>query len=157
MSGNSTDYGGGLKAIMQAVVCRGQIGWRDQARRIIVFSTNTGFDYAEDYAEDQRYNGMLSSRNDCHLDASGMYTESRAQDVPSISQISKIINDSAINVIFAVTSSMWRVYEKLSHQMLGSSLGILSEDPANVVELVREDYNVRILCTDLITMFRSTK
>lgn len=33
---------------MQAVVCRNQIGWRDQARRLLVFSTDAGFHYAGD-------------------------------------------------------------------------------------------------------------
>lgn len=27
---------------MQAVVCRQNIGWRDNARRLIVFATNSG-------------------------------------------------------------------------------------------------------------------
>lgn len=39
---------GGFDAIMQAVVCRNQIGWRDQARRLLVFSTDAGFHYAGD-------------------------------------------------------------------------------------------------------------
>lgn len=39
---------GGFDAIMQAVVCRDQIGWRDQARRLLVFSTDAGFHYAGD-------------------------------------------------------------------------------------------------------------
>lgn len=33
---------------MQAVVCRGDIGWREQARRLLVFSTDAGFHYAGD-------------------------------------------------------------------------------------------------------------
>lgn len=39
---------GGFDAIMQAVVCRNQIGWRPQARRLLVFSTDAGFHYAGD-------------------------------------------------------------------------------------------------------------
>lgn len=39
---------GGFDAIMQAVVCRNQIGWREQARRLLVFSTDAGFHYAGD-------------------------------------------------------------------------------------------------------------
>lgn len=33
---------------MQAVVCKDRIGWRDQARRLLVFSTDAGFHYAGD-------------------------------------------------------------------------------------------------------------
>lgn len=39
---------GGFDAIMQAVVCRQKIGWREQARRLLVFSTDAGFHYAGD-------------------------------------------------------------------------------------------------------------
>jgi Integrin beta chain VWA domain len=33
---------------MQAVVCRNEIGWREKARRLLVFSTDAGFHYAGD-------------------------------------------------------------------------------------------------------------
>jgi protocadherin alpha len=33
---------------MQAVVCRDKIGWREKARRLLVFSTDAGFHYAGD-------------------------------------------------------------------------------------------------------------
>lgn len=41
-------FTGGFDAIMQAVVCRNKIGWREQARRLLVFSTDAGFHYAGD-------------------------------------------------------------------------------------------------------------
>ena len=37
---------GGFDAIMQAIVCKDIIGWRDKARRLLVFSTDAGFHYA---------------------------------------------------------------------------------------------------------------
>lgn len=48
VSGNLDAPEGGFDAIMQAVVCKQQIGWRDQARRLLVFSTDAGFHYAGD-------------------------------------------------------------------------------------------------------------
>lgn len=33
---------------MQAIVCREQIGWRERARRLLLFSTDAGFHYAGD-------------------------------------------------------------------------------------------------------------
>lgn len=41
-------FTGGFDAIMQAIVCRNHIGWREQARRLLVFSTDAGFHYAGD-------------------------------------------------------------------------------------------------------------
>merc|ERR1719244_2176793 len=46
VSGNLDAPEGGFDAIMQAVVCKNDIGWRDKARRLLVFSTDAGFHYA---------------------------------------------------------------------------------------------------------------
>lgn len=48
VSGNLDAPEGGFDAIMQAVVCKDEIGWRDQSRRLLVFSTDAGFHYAGD-------------------------------------------------------------------------------------------------------------
>ena len=46
MSGNLDAPEGGFDAIMQAIVCKNRIGWRDKARKLLVFSTDAGFHYA---------------------------------------------------------------------------------------------------------------
>lgn len=33
---------------MQAIVCKNEIGWREKARKLLVFSTDAGFHYAGD-------------------------------------------------------------------------------------------------------------
>lgn len=48
VSGNLDAPEGGFDAIMQAIVCNKEIGWRTQARRLLVFSTDAGFHYAGD-------------------------------------------------------------------------------------------------------------
>ena len=48
VSGNLDAPEGGFDAIMQAIVCRQQVGWRENARRLLVFSTDAGFHYAGD-------------------------------------------------------------------------------------------------------------
>lgn len=48
VSDNLSAPEGGLDAIMQAVVCKQQIGWRDQARKLLVVSADAGFHYAQD-------------------------------------------------------------------------------------------------------------
>lgn len=48
VSGNLDAPEGGFDAIMQSVVCRDHIGWREQARRLLVFSTDASFHYAGD-------------------------------------------------------------------------------------------------------------
>lgn len=77
----------------------------------------------------------------CHLE-NNIYTHSTKQDYPSISQINLMARKHAINLIFAVTREQISVYEELSRHIEGSSSGVLSDDSSNVVDLVREQYNV---------------
>ena len=48
VSGNLDAPEGGFDAIMQAIVCKNEIGWRDNARKLLVFSTDAGFHFAGD-------------------------------------------------------------------------------------------------------------
>lgn len=48
ISGNLDAPEGGFDAIMQSIVCPAEIGWRDGSRKLIVFSTDSGFHYAGD-------------------------------------------------------------------------------------------------------------
>ncbi|KAI8035233.1 integrin beta-PS isoform X2 [Drosophila gunungcola] len=137
VSGNLDAPEGGFDAIMQAIACRQQIGWREQARRLLVFSTDAGFHYAGD----GKLGGVIAPNDgECHLSPLGDYTHSTEQDYPSISQINQKVKDNAINIIFAVTASQYSVYQKLVGQIQGSSAAILSSDSSNVVDLVREEY-----------------
>ncbi|XP_059478027.1 integrin beta-PS isoform X2 [Neocloeon triangulifer] len=137
VSGNLDAPEGGFDAIMQAVVCRDQIGWREKARRLLVFSTDAGFHYAGD----GKLGGIVKPNDgECHLDQAGMYTHSTLQDYPSISQVNLKVKQNAINVIFAVTANQINIYDKLKDNIEGASSGTLSDDSANVVELVREQY-----------------
>ena len=48
ISGNLDAPEGGFDAVMQSVVCKDKIGWRDKSRKLLVFSTDSGFHYAGD-------------------------------------------------------------------------------------------------------------
>jgi protocadherin alpha len=48
VSGNVDDPEGGFDALMQTVVCSEEIGWRRDARRLLIFSTDSGFHMAGD-------------------------------------------------------------------------------------------------------------
>ncbi|KAL6266943.1 hypothetical protein P5V15_000028 [Pogonomyrmex californicus] len=138
VSGNLDAPEGGFDAIMQAIVCRNQIGWREKARRLLVFSTDAGFHYAGD----GKLGGIIKPNDGlCHLDASGTYTHSSLQDYPSISQINLKVKQNAINIIWAVTEEQINVYKRLMKHVEGSFAGKLSDDSSNVVELIREQYD----------------
>nr|XP_016942202.1 integrin beta-PS isoform X1 [Drosophila suzukii]XP_036675853.1 integrin beta-PS isoform X1 [Drosophila suzukii]XP_036675854.1 integrin beta-PS isoform X1 [Drosophila suzukii] len=137
VSGNLDAPEGGFDAIMQAIACRSEIGWRDSARRLLVFSTDAGFHYAGD----GKLGGVIAPNDgECHLNNRGEYTHSIYQDYPSISQINQKVKDNAINIIFAVTANQLSVYEKLVQHIQGSSAAKLDSDSSNVVTLVKSEY-----------------
>jgi len=136
VSGNLDAPEGGFDAIMQAVVCKDEIGWRDKARKLLVFSTDAGFHYAGD----GKLGGIVKPNDGlCHL-RNGMYTESSYQDYPSVSQINYMVKQNSINLIFAVTDKQIHIYKKLKENIEGASCGQLSNDSSNVVDLVKEQY-----------------
>jgi len=137
VSGNLDAPEGGFDAIMQAIVCPEQIGWRDKARRLLVFSTDAGFHYAGD----GKLGGIVTPNDGkCHLDSKGTYTHSSIQDYPSVSQINHKVKENSINLIFAVTEEQIDVYNLLAGSVEGSSAGTLSGDSSNVVSLVKAQY-----------------
>lgn len=138
VSGNLDAPEGGFDAVMQAIVCKDEIGWRDKARRLLVFSTDASFHYAGD----GKLGGIVKPNDGiCHLDSSGLYTHSSLQDYPSISQINQKVKQNAINIIWAVTQGEMSIYSRLCSHIEGSSAGELSNDSSNIVELIKNQYN----------------
>ncbi|CAL4140762.1 unnamed protein product, partial [Meganyctiphanes norvegica] len=138
VSGNLDAPEGGFDAIMQAIVCQRDIQWRDEARRLLVFSTDAGFHYAGD----GKLGGIVKPNDgECHMDGNGeYYTHSKLQDYPSVSQINHVAKSHQINIIFAVTQEQTAVYSRLAQMIEGSSFGELTANSSNVVELVKEEY-----------------
>lgn len=137
VSGNLDAPEGGFDAIMQAIVCQEEIEWRQEARRLLLFSTDAGFHYAGD----GKLGGIVKPNDgECHLNRQGEYTHSVLQDYPSVSQINQVTKQHKINLIFAVTREQSSVYSRLANMIEGSSQGELTEDSSNVVELVKGEY-----------------
>ena len=56
------------------------------------------------------------------------------------------VKENSINVIFAVTAEQRETYDELSRHIEASSAGTLSNDSSNVVQLVKEQYDVSPSC-----------
>merc|ERR1719411_1632184 len=139
VSGNLDAPEGGFDAIMQAIVCKDEIGWRENARKLLVFSTDAGFHYAGD----GKLGGIVKPNDGlCHLDRNSpaTYTHSTEQDYPSVSQINHKVKENSVNLIFAVTEEQLHIYNLLTNAVEGSSAGRLSNDSSNIVELVQAQY-----------------
>lgn len=63
-----------------------------------------------------------------------------------------IAKEHSIYTIFAVTAEQYQNYKILGETIGSSSCGLLQEDSSNIVELVRDEYDVS-RDIDVVTMF----
>ncbi|XP_038076303.1 integrin beta-1-B-like [Patiria miniata] len=137
-SGNLDAPEGGLDALMQVTVCTSEIGWRKQARHLVIFTTDAPFHYAGD----GKLGGIVTPNDgSCHLNLNGDYTQSTILDYPSIGQLNAKMQENSIIPIFAVTYTEFGIYSNLTQYIEAATAGILAVDSSNVVDLVKENYN----------------
>lgn len=75
-SGNQDIGEGMFDGLMQVMVCGDKIGWRNKARRMVVYATDVNFHQAGD----GRTAGILEPNDcECHLDDTGKYTKAEIQ------------------------------------------------------------------------------
>ncbi|KAF4532606.1 hypothetical protein B566_EDAN014860 [Ephemera danica] len=113
-----------------------KIGWRENARHMIVFST----DALSHYAGDGKLAGIVEPNDGkCHLDGNE-YTHGLIQDYPSVSQINSKAIKHNMNIIFAIVSDMNSAYSLLKSRIQGSNTGVLNRDSSNVIAFVLDQY-----------------
>ena len=74
------------------------------------------------------------------------------QDYPSISQLSQKVAEKRVHVVFAVPRRQVDIYETLASFIDGSTVGVLTDTSGNVVDLIRTNYQVRIISTAVSTL-----
>ncbi|CAL8095272.1 unnamed protein product [Orchesella dallaii] len=138
LSGSSDLPEGGLDALMQVIVCEEQIGWSQQARRLVIFATDAPFHFAGD----GKLGGLLVPNDGkCHMDEKGeYYTHSLKYDYPSMAQVNSKAKEHSTNIIFAVTSDEIDDYRRLTSVIEGSKSTELASNSSNIVDLVEEEY-----------------
>ncbi|KAK9871410.1 hypothetical protein WA026_011661 [Henosepilachna vigintioctopunctata] len=143
-SGNLDHPEGGFDALMQAIVCKKEIGWRPQARHLIVFSTDAGFHIAGD----GKLGGVVKTNDaKCHMvnnDYDGLFN-----DYPSVSHLNYIAIENNINIIFAIPNSRKieeETYRLLSKEIKNSKMDntVSVNNSQNIINLVVSNYR-RIL------------
>uniref|UniRef100_A0A096LY81 Integrin beta n=1 Tax=Poecilia formosa TaxID=48698 RepID=A0A096LY81_POEFO len=139
ISGNLDAPEGGFDAILQAAVCKQEIGWREGSTHLLVFSTESAFHYEADGANVLA--GILP-RNDeaCHLDENGVYIQATKQDYPSIPTLVRVLGNHNIIPIFAVTNHSYMYYLKLKEYFPIAEIGVLQEDSSNILEIMRDAF-----------------
>lgn len=128
---------GGFDAVMQAVVCKDKIGWRPDASHLLVFTT----DAKTHIALDGRIAGIVQPNDGlCHLGSDNIYNKSTVLDYPSLALMTEKMSENNINLIFAVTNYVVPLYKEYSKLIPGTTVGTLSDDSGNVIQLIEEAY-----------------
>ncbi len=120
-------------------MCGERIGWRENTRRVIIFTTDQSFHVACD----GKLGGLVEPNDGrCHLDEKGFFSKSTVMDYPSIGQVNALAQKHRASIIWAVTSDQFELYNSLTRLVEGSFAGVISEDSSNIVELVRRQYEM---------------
>nr|XP_033774857.1 integrin beta-3 [Geotrypetes seraphini] len=128
---------GGFDAILQATVCDDKIGWRNEASRLLVFTT----DAKTHIALDGRLAGIVQPNDgQCHIGSNNHYSATTTLDYPSLGLMTEKLSEKNINLIFAVTSSVVDLYKMYSELIPGTTVGTLSDDSSNVIQLIVDSY-----------------
>lgn len=139
LQGNIDPPEGGFDALMQAMVCEELLGWRPEARHLIVFSTDAEYHVAGD----GKLLGILEPNDgNCHM-VDNIYAESLTFDYPSVGHISYVAKTKNYNIIFAIANkpTILQHYKLLSQKVENSNFGVLSDDSENVIQLLVDNYN----------------
>ncbi|XP_008047346.1 integrin beta-3-like, partial [Carlito syrichta] len=128
---------GGFDAIMQATVCDEKIGWRNDASHLLVFTT----DAKTHIALDGRLAGIVQPNDGrCHVGRDNHYAASTSMDYPSLGLMTEKLSQKNINLIFAVTENVVNLYQNYSELIPGTTVGVLSADSSNVLQLIVDAY-----------------
>lgn len=117
-----------LEALLQtAVRGKSDIGFRDDAFKVVVLSTDATFHKAGDFSSRPANNG------DAILDGTKPGT---GEDYPGIEQVKQKLEDANIIPIFAVTKNVLSSYENLVNTFGFGSVVELSPDSSNLINAI---------------------
>ncbi|CAM6032044.1 unnamed protein product, partial [Sphagnum compactum] len=143
ISGNLDNPEGTLDALMQVLVCKEVIGWRNKSDKIVVVATDEVFHYAGD---GKVCGIVIPNDGECHMsNISNSYTHWQILDYPSMHHIAEKVRENKFNVVFSVVKKVEKVYQTLV-DIIGSNARVaeLKPNDSKIVELIDRVYkNIR--------------
>ncbi|MEE6489434.1 hypothetical protein FKM82_015557 [Ascaphus truei] len=137
ISANIDTPEGGFDAIMQAAVCKEQIGWRNGSLHLLVFVS----DADSHYGMDSKLAGIvIPNDGQCHLDSNNEYSMSTVLEYPTVGQLIEKLVENNILLIFAVTKEQVSLYENYAKLIPGATVGLLQKDSGNILQLIITAY-----------------
>ncbi|KAM8967372.1 integrin beta-8 [Pelodytes ibericus] len=136
ISGNIDTPEGAFDAMLQAAVCHKDIGWRKEAKRLLILVT----DQNSHLALDSKLAGIvLPNDGKCHL-KDNVYTRSTDMEHPSLGLLGQKLVDNHVLGVFAVQGSQFHWYKDLMPLIPGTIAKQLEPTASNMKELVVDAY-----------------
>ncbi|KAF7691367.1 integrin beta-8 isoform X1 [Silurus meridionalis] len=136
ISGNMDTPEGGFDAMLQAAVCQKDIGWRPEAKHLLLVMT----DQPSHLALDSKLAGIVVPHDGhCHL-KDGTYSQSAHMEHPTIGKLAEKLLENSIYSVFAVNEMQYKWYEDLVPLLPGTFLGRLLPKASNLTDLVVDAY-----------------
>ncbi|GLV34405.1 myospheroid [Carabus blaptoides fortunei] len=148
--------GAPLGAIVETA-CSGNIGWRPQSQKIIVFATDRDY---EGHHSDNHVNVRQTNTGFTSHICSRDFNSQSIQTVYQPSEISDLLNEKQIHVVFVVTDNVAPTYQELGNLLGHSAVTRLSTDTSNVGNLLENLYmslSLDIYLTDNSSNFLSVR
>lgn len=136
ISGNMDTPEGGFDAMLQVIVCKKDIGWRPEAKHLLLVMT----DQPSHLALDSKLAGIVVPNDGrCHLE-NNIYSQTTTMEHPTIGQLAEKLLENNIYSIFAVDQLQYQWYEDLMDLIPGSYVGRLFPKASNLKDLVVHAY-----------------
>ncbi|XP_073437551.1 integrin beta-8 isoform X2 [Dendrobates tinctorius] len=136
IAGNLDNPEGAFDAMLQAAVCHKEIGWRKEAKRLIILMT----DQTSHLALDSKLAGIVSPNDgNCHL-KDNVYTRASDMEYPSLGLLGDKLADNHVYGVFAVRGSTFNWYKDLLPLLPGTVAKQLDDTTSNIKNVVVEAY-----------------
>lgn len=114
-----------LSALLQVALRTDEVGWRPEAIKVVVLTTDADFHEAGDFA------GVPANNGDTVLDGPG--NDGTGEDYPSMEQVMSALQAAGIIPIFAVTEFASDAYETLVSDFGFGAVVSLSTNSADII------------------------
>ncbi|XP_063306796.1 integrin beta-8 [Pelobates fuscus] len=136
MSGNLDDPECAFDAMLQAAVCHKDVGWRKEAKRLLIVMT----DETSHLALDSKLAGIvLPNDGNCHI-KDNVYIRSTDMEHPSLGLLGEKLVENNVLGIFAVQGKHYHWYKDLTPLLPGTIAKELEPTASNVKDLVVDAY-----------------
>ncbi|XP_077347375.1 integrin beta-8 [Lithobates pipiens] len=140
ISANIDNPEGAFDAMLQAAVCHKDIGWRKEAKRLIILMT----DQTSHLALDSKLAGIVTPNDgNCHL-KDNVYTRATDMEHPSLGMLGQRLVDNHIYGMFAVQGKAFNWYKDLMPLLPGTIAKQFDATASDINNLVVEAYKALV-------------